>query len=110
MKTGDDVYLQLGGRRYNYTFVHAPSDFDAAVIKNGVGEMRCRKSEIRLKAEVDAEELAAQIAADKVETAYAVALWSEGMKTGKAMAEKSGKDAKEMTRLLRLAKRRGFIV
>lgn len=109
MKTGESVYFYQNGRRYNYVFVHAPDDWDGAVIKNGVGEMRCRKGEIRLRSEVDKEEADAKLLADKAATEQVVELWGRGVKTGKDMATHSGLAATEMTRLIRLAKRRGFI-
>lgn len=110
MKTGDNIYLFHRGNRYNYVFLRSVPDFDAAVIKNGVGEMRCRNSEIRLKCEVDAEDEAALYAARKEETSATVALWNQGVRTGKEMAERTKLEPKEMTRLIRLAKRCGFIV
>lgn len=110
MKRGDEVYFQHEGKRWNYVFVRDVPEAGAVIIKNGIGEFRCKPDEIRLKSEVDAEEYAEKLKEDRLKTAQVVELWSQGLRTGKQMADKVfGEPDYKLSQLIRIAKRRGFI-
>lgn len=105
MQKGDEVYFYDAQKtRWNYTFVRL-DDCGAAIILNGHGTMICRPTEIRLKAEVDAEELEAK----KVSLKPWVEVWESGKKTSKDMAEAMKCSVQKAAAMIRMCKVLGLI-
>lgn len=104
LKVGDAVYFQDGRLRRSMHICSFHEFEDSVTISyaKGIMETICRRSEIRLKSEVDAEEKRAPFVP-------LIEAWESGLKTNDDIAAKLGIGKGSATHQIKRAKEFGYI-
>lgn len=109
MKPGDTVYLNQRGSWFEYTFINAFEWQDAVQIKNGLGGMTCKASELISKEAYDKMVHEKRREELRVELGWLLNAWEDGLHTSKDIAKKTGESARSIGQKIALAKRWGLI-
>lgn len=109
MKSGDTVYL-WHDQHYSRWTLAALHDFqDAITIKNGVGPMIVKRTDVITEHGYLAEKLEDDTEDARQRYAEIITHWNNGLKTSKAIAEKTGESARAIGQMIAAAKRWGLI-